>query len=260
MGKEARIANPVMVDAAGALKVELGYAIACALLFLWIILDTRKRGELKQASLCAIAGLSMFWQEFYADWGAYLLWSEEFHMLPWGESKWTTPDKPWKTVAAYPVFMCLSISLMLLLCRTALKFWPQSNRQLICFFTASITLIIINTGLELAAVSSAGAWTYIEVFGPAIETSHGLQPLLYPNLPFGAWGGVICALILTSDIKGYPLFEGIARAHKRQAGWRREAARALAWIVVWNISYWLILCTPLITMRELLGNPNPLVP
>lgn len=96
--------------------------------------------------------------------------------------------------------------------------------------------------------------------GPAISTAHGLQTLLYPNIAFGAWGGVICALILTEAANGYPAFEGITSAHQRKAGWRRESARALAWMIIWNITYWLLLCTPLITVRELWGNPSPLVP
>lgn len=39
-GEQALVTNPVMVDAAGALKVELGWLTACGLLLIWIILDT----------------------------------------------------------------------------------------------------------------------------------------------------------------------------------------------------------------------------
>jgi hypothetical protein len=40
---------------------------------IWMVIDTRRRGELGLVGLLAIAGFSIFWQEFYADWGAYLL-------------------------------------------------------------------------------------------------------------------------------------------------------------------------------------------
>lgn len=254
------IAAPILIDPAGALKVEIGYLIACIILILLVILDTKKRGELGQLGLCAIAGFSIWWQELYADWGGYLLWSDSFHMMPWGESMWTTPDKPWFLLASYPVFMTLSVSLMLWLCRGVLKVIPNFNQKVVCFFTAGITLIIINTLLELASVSSAGQWTYVDTIGPVINTAHGLQPLLYPNIPFGTWGGVICALILSQSALGRPRFENIVNLNSGATGWRLQGLRAVVWVVVWNVTYWLFLCTPLITMRLLWGAPNVLVP
>lgn len=44
-------------------------------LAIWIIVDTSRRRELGLVGLQAIAGFSIFWQEFYADWGAYLMWN-----------------------------------------------------------------------------------------------------------------------------------------------------------------------------------------
>ena len=73
---------------------ELVQSTAFVALMIWVVIDTRRRGELGPAGLLTIAGFSIFWQEFYADWGAYLLWSPDFHMLPWGSTTWTTPDKP----------------------------------------------------------------------------------------------------------------------------------------------------------------------
>ena len=253
------ITKPVLIDAAGAFKAEMGYLIICTLLIIFVIFDTKKRGELGLLGLCAIGGFSIWWQELYADWGSYLLWSDSFHMMPWGDSMWTTPDKPWFLLASYPVFMSFSVLLMLWLCRSVLKLLPNSNQKIICFFTAGITLIIINTLFELASVSSAGQWTYVDAIGPVITTAHGLQPLLYPNLPFGIWGGVICALILSQTALGRPRFENII-TNSHATGWRLQGLRAAVWVVVWNITYWLFLCTPLISMRLLWGAPNALVP
>lgn len=249
----------LMIDRAGAFKVEMTYLTLSLLLFLWVFLAARKRGEIPIFGLCAIAGLSIWWQELYADWGAYLLWSDSFKMMPWGESLWTTPDKPWFLLASYPVFMCASISLMLWLCRLAITLFPQRNTKLVTFFTAAVMLILINSLLEYISVSSAGQWTYVDAIGPVITTAHGLQPLLYPNTPFGVWGGVICMLILSQNALGRPQYESLFRANE-VAGLRRELRRIVAWVVVWNITYWVFLCTPLIAMRILWGAPNALVP
>jgi len=260
MAETGATVTPLLIDPAGAFRVEMGYLILCILLIIMVIIDTRKRGELGQLGLCAIAGFSIWWQELYADWGAYLLWSDSFHMMPWGESLWTTPDKPWFLLASYPIFMTVSVSLMLWLCRKVITLVPSVNQSVICFFTAGITLILINTLLELASVSSAGQWTYVDTIGPVISTAHGLQPLLYPNIPFGIWGGVICALILMHTKEGRPGFENLFKTVNVTARLQAQSLRALSWIIVWNITYWLFLCTPLIVMRLLWGAPSTLVP
>lgn len=95
------ITPPLMIDAAGALNVEIGHALAFVALLLWIVFDTGRRGELRHAALCAIGGCSIFWQEFYAGWGGYLLWSDAFPLMPWGSTLWTTPNKPWHTPSAF---------------------------------------------------------------------------------------------------------------------------------------------------------------
>nr|MDT0524753.1 hypothetical protein [Streptomyces sp. DSM 41633] len=94
---------------------ELLMGIAFVVLVVWVVIDTRRRGELGLVGLLAIAGLSIFWQEFYADWGAYLLWSSDYHMLWWGSTTWTTPDKPTMNIWSYPVFMTAAFLAMLVL-------------------------------------------------------------------------------------------------------------------------------------------------
>jgi xanthine/uracil/vitamin C permease (AzgA family) len=244
----------------GALPVELGtFAIALIVAVLFA-LDARRRGALSIAALCAIAGLSIFWQEFYADWGAYLLWSSKFHLMPWGSTLWTTPRKPWFLIASYPLFMCASFAAMLALTRAAIRRFPNAPRLLVCVVAAGIGLFIINLGLETAAVAVAGQWSYVDVMGPALVTAKGQQPILYPGIPFGLFGGVTCYLILQKDAQGRPLFEQLTRAGAAAPGGSRESRRVLAWIIVWNVGYWLILCMPLIAIRESFGRPNILVP
>lgn len=86
------------------------------------------------------------------------------------------------------------------------------------------------------------------------------MPLLWPGIPFALWGATMAHLIRTLDPKGRPVFEGWIIRRASELRWKREATRAGAWVGVWNFSYWLILCTPLISIRLLFGQPNALVP
>lgn len=43
-----------------------------------------RAGELTFALMVTVGSATMWWQEWYADWGAYLLYSPKFHLMPWG--------------------------------------------------------------------------------------------------------------------------------------------------------------------------------
>ncbi len=244
----------------GALETEISHLAILLVLMIWAFIDTKRRGYLSILTLCGIAGFSIFWQEFYADWGAYLLWSPKFHMLPWGPTPFTTPLKPVDVAITYPLFMCAAFTVMLAITGFATKKLPKIHPLIVCLMVAGPILFAINFGLETVAVAQAGQWTYVDVLGPAFQTEKGQQPILYPGIPFGLFGAVTCYLILQKDANGRPVFERLAKTERAPAGWRRQARRALSWIVTWNVSYWLFLCTPLIAIRLLFGQPNSLVP
>lgn len=244
----------------GALESELTHLAILAALIVWAVIDTRRRGRLSIPALCGIAGFSIFWQEFYADWGAYLLWSSKFHMIPWGSTLWTTPLKPWDVMVTYPIFMCGAFTLMLALTRAAIKKFPGVHPLLVCFLTAGPVLFAINFALEYAAVTQAGQWTYVEIIGPALLTGKGQQPILYPGIPFAIFGAIMCFLIQRHDASGFPRFERLTHPERVSSRWLREGLRAVAWIGIWNLCYWIFLCTPLIATRLLYGQPSQLVP
>lgn len=221
--------------------IEFGTLAVALVLGGLLLVRARRAGRLGTAALLYVAGLSIFWQEFFADWGAYLAWSPNFAALPWDSTLWTTPHKPWFVIAAYPVFMCAAFSAMLALTRWSLRDGERPTLAR-CALTAGLPLIVINTALEYAAVSVGHLWTYVEVIGPALDAGAGQQPLLYPNLPFGAFGTVAVFLIL--------------RADRVEGGGRR----VLSWVVAGNVCYWLLLCVPLIALRELFGPASAIVP
>lgn len=234
--------------------------IAFVALVAWIIIDTRRRRELGLVGLIAIAGFSIFWQEFLADWGAYLVWSPDFRMLPWGPSPLTTPSKPLMNLWAYPVFMTAAFVSMLALQRWARRRWPRIHPLLLSLLTAGPVLIAFNVATEYISVAMFGFWTYVDTVGPAMHSAAGTMPLLYPNIPFGLFGAMTAFLIGWTDGEGRPRFESLLAPAGLPKGIRRDARRAVAWVLTFNATYWLFLVTPCLVIRFLFGDPSSMVP
>lgn len=244
----------------GVARTEIGTIAIFLMLAAWAATDTHRRKELGILTLCGIGGFSISWQEFYADWGLYLLWSEKFHLLPWGSTPWTTPLKPAYVLPSYAVYMFVAFALMLAISKTATRTLPRWHPLLVCLLTAGPVIALVNFGLELYSVANAGQWNYFNVIGPAIVTAKGQQPILFPNIPLGIFGAVTCYLMLRRDNRGHPTFETITRPAHTLPGWQRESRRALAWIAVWNCTYLLFLTGPVVATRLLWGRPDSFVP
>ena len=245
----------------GVAKAEIGYMLVASVLAIILAIDFYRRGRLSAPALCFIAGFSIFWQEFYADWGAYLLWSSKFaYMEFWPSTLWTTPIKPWRTMLSYPVFMCVAVSTMVFLANAVQRRFPSIRPWRVSLLVAAPILYLFNVAMEYHTVVRSGKWTYVDVIGPALTTGKGSMPLLWPGIPFALWGATIAHLIRTVDGQSRPAFEGWIMRRPSELRWIREATRAGTWVLVRNVSYWLILCTPLIAIRLLFGQPNPLVP
>jgi hypothetical protein len=239
---------------------ELISLVAFIALSIWVVIDTRRRGELGVVGLLAIAGFSIFWQEFYADWGAYLLWTPDFHMLPWRATPWTTPDKPAMNLTSYPVFMTSAFLSMLALQKWARRRWPGVHPLVLSLITAGPVLIGFNLVMEYVSVKMLGLWTYVDTIGPVLRTDAGTMPLLYPNIPFGLFGAVTAFLIGWTNAEGRPRFEALIAKPGFPQGIKRDALRAVAWILTFNVTYWLFLVTPTLVLRLTLGEPSALVP
>ncbi|MGH3641642.1 MAG: spirocyclase AveC family protein [Mycobacterium sp.] len=239
---------------------EIVSAVAFVALLVWVVIDTRKRGELGVLGLLAFAGFSIFWQEFYADWGAYLLWTPDFHMLPWGSTTWTTPDKPAMNLTSYPVFMTAAFLAMLALQKWAGRRWPRVHPLVLSLVTAGPVLIVFNLVMEYVSVETLGLWTYVDTVGPVVHSDAGTMPLLYPNIPFGLFGAVTAFLIGWTNAEGRPRFEALIAKPALPHGLKRDVLRAVAWILTFNVTYWLFLITPTLVLRLTLGEPSTLVP
>jgi Spirocyclase AveC-like len=233
---------------------------AFAVLMIWVIIDVRRRRELGTVGLLAMAGFSIFWQEFYVDWGAYLAWNPGFHMLPWGPSPFTTPHKPAMNLVAYPVWMTAAFLCMLALQRWARKRWPAVHPLLLSLLTAGPVLVAFNLGTEYISVAKSGLWTYVDTVGPVIESNAGTMPLLIPNVPFGLFGAVTAFLIGWTNADGRPRFEALIARPGLAQGAKRDALRAVAWVLAFNVTFWFLNVIPCMLIRIAFGEPSTLVP
>ena len=226
---------------------ELFWVITALALLSYGIFDSRKKGKLSRHLLYFICGGSIFWQEFYADWGAFLVWNEGFHMMPWGKTLWSIEHKPWFNIAAYPVFMWAAFTSIALLIK---NFDTASNAKklfIICATIAGPTLYFFNVVTEYLAVAQAGLWTYTNTIGPALRTDAGTMPLLYPGIPFALFAVILAFLLHYQNDKGQAQIEKIlCKRHLDDT----PVAQVLFWIAIWNSCYWLALCTPLIIIRQ----------
>ena len=66
-----------------------------------------KRRELTLPTLVFIGGTTMWWQEWYGDWGAYVLYNPHLALIPGYDWPLTSPNKPWAVIPAYGWFYAL---------------------------------------------------------------------------------------------------------------------------------------------------------
>src|SRR3546814_1371154 len=78
-------------------------------------------------------------------------------------------------------------------------------------------------------------WTYDVVIGPAIDSDRGQLPLIFPVL-LGLWAGGLVALLVPRDAQGFRWHERALHVNAISPGWKREAARAAAFILLFQIS------------------------
>jgi len=230
----------------------------------WVILNTRRSRRLSLVSLALIAGTSMWWQEWYGDWGSYLLYNPHFALLPWHHTPWTTPNKPWFVIPAYGWYYAIIFPLMLAIIGRVRRARPAWNRlRWKQALTAVVVSLILFYAWDLTvegAASALGWWSYTHPIGPTLNSTKGTFPLAFPILLFCLFGVVVTWIIDQRDDLGRFRFEVAAGTYRLAAGWKREVARAGLWIVMMNLAYIVCLIGPLIIWRHIGGPSSVLVP
>ena len=211
---------------------EIGSVVVWLMIAVYFYRAYKQAGSLSRYTLIFIGATSMFWLEFPADWGAFLVYSPSFALFPL-ELPFTTPNKPLFMPFAYGWYFLAIYSLIWFLVDKLRAAKPEWSRLLVVLLIAAPFFYIWNLMVEgFSAV--VGWWTYYEVFGPALHSTRGTYPLIFPVVPFAVYG-VVEALVLTwKDKNGLHMLEHITGAHKSAVGRGRELRRAVAWIITMN--------------------------
>jgi hypothetical protein len=253
--------------AAGALPpsnapwlVEVGGWIAFAAVAIWLLYRWRTNGKPDTAALLFIGCFTMWWQEFYADWGAYLYYNPDLALLPWGQTSFTTPNKPLYVVAGYGWFYAGGFALILSFFRWFRGRYPSAPYLLVLIFTALIPFFLWNL-ITADGVSFLTNWyQYLHPVGPAVETSKGGLPLFYPAFPFVLFAPLVVFTLDRRSDDGRTWFERLLGVKPTATGWVQRAHQIVAWIFGMNLMYSVCLTIPLVLIRILFLPDNPWVP
>lgn len=233
--------------------------VTFVLLASWAMVDTWRNRRLSVTTLGLVAGTSMWWSEWFGDWGAYLLYNPDYALLAWKSSPWTTPNKPWWMIPAYGVYYAVAIPGGLAVAQRVFRARPQWGRTATVIVVAAVFFYAFDMAIEIPAVTY-GWWTYVETWGPTYTSSRGTFPFAYPLLFVVAYVVAVCLLIDWRDDNRDLRFEQWAGVPLVRPGLRRETARLATWVVVLNGAYLLVLMGPLVALRLAFGSDNALVP
>lgn len=230
-------------------------AVAAVLLYRW-----RKNGKPDTAALLFIGCFTMWWQEFYADWGAYLYYNPDLALLPWGQTPFTTPNKPVYVLAGYGWFYAGGFALILALFRWFRRRYPSVPYLAALACTALIPFFLWNL-ITADGVSFLTNWyQYLHPVGPAIETYKGGLPLFYPALPFIFFAPAVVASLDRRSDDGRTWFERAMAVQPVINTVGQRVHQIVAWIIGMNVMYAVCLTVPLLLIRILFLPANPWVP
>ena len=254
------VAAGVLPPSNAPAAVEIGgwvvfVAVAAFLAYRW-----RKNGKPDTAALLFIGCFAMWWQEFYADWGAYLYYNPDLTLLPWGQTPFTTPNKPVYVLAGYGWFYAGAFALILTLFRRFRQRYPAVPYLAALAITALIPFFLWNL-VTADGVSFITNWyQYLHPVGPAIETHKGALPLFYPAFPFVFFAPAVVASLDLRSKDGRTWFERALAVKPTIATAGQRVHQLVAWIIGMNVMYAACLTIPLLLIRILFLPDNPWVP
>lgn len=240
--------------------IEVVGPVVSVAVAIFLLLRCVRDRRLSVPALLFIATTSMFWQEFYADWGAYLYYNSSFADLPWGHTPYTTPNKPVFVIFGYGWFFAGSFPALLAVTGRfgrARPSWPLWIR---------VTVLVGPLFFLWNLVTADGAaylghwWNYIRTYGPALHTSQGQLAFLYPALPFALFAVLTMINLAVVDDTGRRWFERAARVPVGGHGWRFEVHRAAVWAAAMNFFYGLFFTAPMVLIRIWFLSDNAIVP
>lgn len=220
----------------------------------------RNRAELSNTALIFIGSWTIFWQEYFNNWGGYLLYSPDLNLWPWGSTWWTSPNKPIFLIFSYPVFFTLIYSLFTTINRSVKKLMPAIPLLVIALAINGPLFWLWNYFVDGSSVEN-GIWNYVVTWGPTqLSSNGGNEPLVWPMIPFSIFGAVVAYYLSKHDANGHPTYLRLGKPERFAPGAKREGVRALTAILWWNAMYWFAFTAPLNLFRDLYLPATPLIP
>jgi hypothetical protein len=226
---------------------------------IWLIMavhfwrKSRRLGAITVPALLFIGATTQSWQEWYADWGGYVLYNPHLHLMTWWHGAYTSPNKPWAVIPAYGWFFgAIYFPLISLLHKVHAFLGRRAWMKLPTF---SVFLLFAGFGAhylwDLLIEGSAvllGMWNYTTVIGPSLSNHRGHFPLVYPIIPFALLMSVTMLIIDAKRPDGTPMVEHWARVD-RFTGTKHHVARIVTWILTMNLTYLLLFTIPICLFR-----------
>jgi hypothetical protein len=236
---------------------------AWVVVLILIIVQTARRRTFSMPAVLFVAGTTMFWIEWPADWGSYLVYNRDF----WTFSGWTstwyqTYWKPVGVVFGYGVFFGVEALILLKvvprLSGALQRLLPKASpTALLIASCAGLFYIVDILGERLMTV--AGWYSYVEPVGWAWTSDRGSISFVWPAVPFLLFA-IAISLTLRADADGFYPNERLFRTHTLVAGWRREFARLAVWIITMNVAIFIAQPLILVIGRVLFLHDSVYVP
>ena len=223
-------------------------AVFVALLTFFTVQTVRTR-RFSMPALLFVAGTTMFWIEWPADWGAYLVYNRDFwNFTGWTSTWFQTYWKPVNVVFGYGIFFAVECFILL---GVVPKITARLQRALPRVPETALliaTCIGVFYAIDITAerlMTWAGWYSYVDAVGPIWESSRGTISFVWPAIPFLLFA-VVITLMLREDAHGDYPNEKFFKVHTLPEGWSRQFARLAVWIITMNVAIFiaqpLILC------------------
>jgi hypothetical protein len=105
-----------------------------------------------------------------------------------------------------------------------------------------------------------GLWSVTRIWGPAFHSARGSYAIVYPSALLGFFAAAMILLLYKRDENGFWWHERLFKIDRMTPGWGREAARFLAFYVLFNVVFFIFQTGPIMGFRLLIGGPSAIVP
>ncbi|MGZ5364919.1 MAG: hypothetical protein ACXWZR_13700 [Mycobacterium sp.] len=208
-------------------------------LLIGIIVRTARRRTFSMPAILFLAGTTMFWIEWPADWGSYLVYNRDFLQFSGWTSTWyQTYWKPVGVIFGYGIFFGVEALILLKvvprITAALQRLLPKAPPTALLIVTCMALFYAIDI-LGERLMTIAGWYSYVDAVGPIWESSRGTISFVWPAIPF-LFFAVVISLCLREDDKGCYPNERFFRVNTLEPGWSREFARLAVWIATMNVA------------------------